>query len=241
MQPKIKICGITTAADAELAARCGADYIGMVCEIAYSPRCISRVAAAELARRSPVPVVLLVDAPAARAIDLALQVRPFGLQLIAEHSPAELSLIKRETGCSMWLPLRLPASAAPQGGAGTGLEQYLNMIRRSGCDTVILDTLVRGMKGGTGRTCDWALAETIVAASPAPVYLAGGITPRNAARACRQVRPAGIDVSSGVEQAPGVKDSAKIERLVRELRFLRLRPRHGRKPNQGAEGDFTTH
>ncbi|MBN2108143.1 MAG: phosphoribosylanthranilate isomerase [Deltaproteobacteria bacterium] len=241
MHPKIKICGITTGADAELAARCGADYIGLVCEIPYSPRSITRRAAAELAGRARLPAVLLVDAPVERAIEIALQVRPFGLQLIGNHPAAELSLAKRETGCGIWLPVRLPAAGSARGDARTGLAQYLDVIQRSGCDTVILDTLVRGMKGGTGRSCDWTLAEGIAAASPAPVYLAGGITAHNAARACRQVRPAGIDVSSGVEQGPGVKDPAKIERLVREIRSLRLQPRHDRQPNQGAKSDFTTH
>ncbi len=220
MQPKIKICGITTHADAKLAEGCGADYIGLVCDIAYSPRCISREAAQELTEDSGLPVVLLLDKPAREIIEIGRQLRPFALQVIGEHSGEELELIGRETGCRIWLPVRIPAAAAQQGG---GSRQYLDIIGRSSCDAILLDTLVKGMKGGTGKTSDWALAETIAAASPKPVFLAGGINPENAAAACRRVRPAGIDVSSGVEKAPGVKDPAKVEKLIKEIRSLELR------------------
>ncbi len=218
MQPKIKICGITDSGAARLAARCGADFIGLVCEIERSPRCISRGAAAGIAEKSPLPVILLVDKPAGEAIEIGRLVRPHGLQLIGEHLPDELENIRLETGCSIWLPVRIPARKGPPERG----QAYCEAVARSGCDTVVLDTLVDGMKGGTGVTCDWALAEKIAGASPVPVFLAGGITPDNAAEACRQVRPAGIDVSSGVEAAPGVKDPAKVEKLVAAIRSLKL-------------------
>jgi len=222
MQPKIKICGITNTGDAELAACCGADFIGIVCEISYSPRSISRRAAAELARRSRLPAILLLDKPVRQAVEIGRRIRPFGLQLIAEYSFDDIALLKRETGCSIWLPVRIPAHDSLQDAQSSGIQGYLDSINRSSCDTVILDTLVSGMKGGTGKTCDWGLAEKISAASRAPVFLAGGITAENAAQACTVVRPSGIDVSSGVETSPGVKDPEKIEMLIREIRSLQL-------------------
>jgi len=222
MQPKIKICGITDIGDAELAEFCGADFIGLVCEIGYSPRCISRRAAAELTGRSRLPAVLLLDMPVREAVEVSRQVRPFGLQLIGRHSPEELELLKREAACSIWLPVRIPAQSPQQETNSGGIDRYLDAVRGSCCDTVVIDTLVSGMQGGTGRTCDWALAEKIAAASPVPVFLAGGITAENAARACSLVRPAGIDVSRGVEKSPGVKDPAKIEKLIREVRSLQI-------------------
>jgi phosphoribosylanthranilate isomerase len=222
MQPKIKICGITDIGDAELAEFCGADFIGLVCEIGYSPRCISRGAAAELARRSRLPVVLLLDKPVREAIEISTQVRPFALQLIGRHSPEELELLKKETPCGIWLPVRIPARAPQEETQSGSCRRYLDGISSSLCDTIILDTLVSGMQGGTGRICDWGLAEKIAAASTVPVFLAGGITAENAARACSLVRPAGIDVSSGVEKSPGVKDPAKVEKLIREIRSLKI-------------------
>ena len=217
MQPKIKICGITSTGDAALAERCGADFTGLVCEIVYSPRCISRAAAADITRLSLLPVILLLDKPAPEIVDIALQVRPFGLQLIGDLSPDDIELVKRQTACSLWLPVRIPVQAI-QNFSVAEQTNRLAELKRAGIDVIVLDTIVDGLKGGTGKTCDWKLAACIVEASPLPVFLAGGITPENAARAITLVHPSGIDVSSGVEINPGVKHAGKIERLVNEVR-----------------------
>jgi len=219
MQPKIKICGITSVTDAALAERCGADFIGIVCEIDCSPRCISRAAAAELTRQSRLPVILLLDGPAGQIAEIALYVRPYGLQLIGEHSPEDIALIKEQTECSLWLPVRVPGQAQQDYPAAEAAERIASCAG-AGADVIILDTMVAGMQGGTGKTCDWDLAAHIVAATRLPVFLAGGIRPENAVEAFARVRPAGIDVSSGVEKAPGVKDAAKLELLVTTVRSL---------------------
>ncbi len=217
MQPKIKICGITSTGDAALAERCGADFTGLVCEIVHSPRCIGRAAAARITRLSRLPVILLLDKPAPEIVDIALQVRPCGLQLIGDLTPDDIALVKRQTACSLWLPVRIPGQTQQDFSV---IEQTnrLAALKRAGIDVIILDTMVDGLKGGTGKTCDWNLAARIVEASPLPVFLAGGINPENAARAITLVHPAGIDVSSGVEKAPGVKHAGKIQRLVHEVR-----------------------
>jgi phosphoribosylanthranilate isomerase len=88
---------------------------------------------------------------------------------------------------------------------------------RESVDAFLLDAFVAGAHGGTGSKFDWSLALPAKALGP-PVILAGGITPDNAAEAVRQVRPFALDVSSGVEAAPGQKDPEKIRRLIREAR-----------------------
>ena len=213
MRPKIKICGITSAGDAVLAERSGADYIGLVCEIEYSPRCIRREAAAAITKLSQVPVILLIDKPASEVVKIALDVRPHGLQIIGPLTLAEIATVKRLTACSLWHPIRIPVRAH-QSLTVSDIVQHMEALKSAGVDVIILDTLVEGYKGGTGKTCDWNLAGQIVAASPLPVFLAGGITPENAAQSIALVHPAGIDVSSGVEIQPGIKHSEKIEQLV---------------------------
>jgi len=217
MQPKIKICGITGAGDAALAERCGAHYIGLVCEIGYSPRCISRAAAADITRLSRLPVILLLDNPASEIVDIVSEVHPFGIQLISDLTPDDIALVKKQTACSLWLPVRVPVHVQ-QVFSVTEQTNRLAALKRAGIDVIILDAMVDGMKGGTGTICDWNIAARIVAASPLPVFLAGGINPENAAQAITLVQPAGIDVSSGVEKTPGVKHAGKIKRLVNEVR-----------------------
>lgn len=80
-----------------------------------------------------------------------------------------------------------------------------------GAERIVLDAPHPSAYGGTGQTVDWGLAAEIVAASPLPVVLAGGLTPENVAAAIARVHPFGVDVSSGVELAPGVKDPAKLK------------------------------
>jgi phosphoribosylanthranilate isomerase len=217
MQPKIKICGITSAGDAVLAERCGADYLGLVCEIDDSPRCIRRGVAAEITKLSHIPVILLIDKPAFEMVKIALAVRPFGLQIIGNLTHDEIAYVKKQTACKLWHPIRIPVQAQ-QNMSLSKLGEHMASLKNAGIDVIILDTLVAGFKGGTGKTCDWNLAAQIVAASPLPVFLAGGITPENAARGIAQVHPAGIDVSSGVEIKPGIKHAAKIQQLVNKVR-----------------------
>lgn len=216
MQSRIKICGITSISDAALAERCGADFIGLVCAIEDSPRSIRHAAAADITRQSRIPVILLLDKPASEIVEIASQVRPCGLQLISDLTPDDIALVKRQTACSLWLPVRIPGQAQ-QDFPVAELISRLAALQHAGIDVIILDTMVDGLKGGTGKPCDWNLAARIVAASPLPVFLAGGITPENVAQGISQVHPAGIDVSSGVEKTPGVKHAGKIERLVNEV------------------------
>jgi phosphoribosylanthranilate isomerase len=91
------------------------------------------------------------------------------------------------------------------------MEPYKGLV-----DGFVLDTFVKGQKGGTGQTFDWAFAQE--AKKHGLVILAGGLTPEDVEDAVRQVSPYGVDVSSGVETAPGIKDHDKIRRFVERVR-----------------------
>ena len=88
----------------------------------------------------------------------------------------------------------------------------------AGVDVVVLDAMAGKKRGGTGRLCDWGTARKLVDSSPVSVFLAGGITPANVREAVNQVRPSGIDLSSGVEKTPGRKDPGKISELMKNIK-----------------------
>ena len=107
-------------------------------------------------------------------------------------------------------------SCSPQGhDASQELEHQIAELQQHGIDALVLDTLVPGHKGGTGQTCDWHSAASIVQSVEVPVFLAGGLTPENVTQALSVVKPFGVDVSSGVESSPGCKDHEKISRFIR--------------------------
>ena len=212
MKTRIKICGITNAADARQAVACGADYIGIIVNIAGTPRSVSVASAARLRATCNVPVVVVADMEPEVLCDALAAIRPAGVQLVGRYTDAAVRTIVRCAPCAVWRTVYI----AP---AGTehdlrGLRATIAASGRAGVEALVCDTGIAGKKGGTGVAADWRTARTVVDNSTLPVFLAGGITPDNAGDALEQVRPYGIDVSSGVEQRPGVKDHRKIERLI---------------------------
>jgi phosphoribosylanthranilate isomerase len=194
---KVKICGITRVEDALEAARLGADALGFN----FWPRSKRYVAPAEaraIVRRLPpfvTAVGVFVDASREeilRAADAS------GIRVAQLHGdePPELC-------ASLPLPV-LKALRIADGHALAALAAY----EVSG---FLLDAPSPGY-GGSGATFDWSLAAE--AAAVVPVVLAGGLTPENVAEAVRVVRPWGVDVASGVERSPGVKDLDKVRRFI---------------------------
>jgi phosphoribosylanthranilate isomerase len=124
------------------------------------------------------------------------------MQLHGDESPEFCAAVR-----ALGLPLlRAFALRAPEDMA---------LLRGHPADAFILDSYAPGVFGGTGHVCDWALAAEAVRAFPEKtILLSGGLQPDNVARALREVRPAGADVASGVESAPGVKDAEKIRAFI---------------------------
>jgi phosphoribosylanthranilate isomerase len=198
MSVRIKICGLTRPEDVDAAVAAGADAVGFVF-YPESSRYVSAQQAAALARRLPpfvLSVGLFVNAAPAE-IQAALEVVPLNLlQFHGDESPED---------CQRWQrPYIRAARVTPE----LDLLQYAT--RFSSARALLLDAFVPGF-GGAGKVFDWSL---IPPSLPLPLILSGGLTPQNVGEAVRRVRPAAVDVSSGVESAAGIKDPQRMADFV---------------------------
>ena len=205
MRTRIKVCGITRPADAKAAAEAGADAIGLVF-FPPSPRFLNVERALEI--RDALPpfvqtVALFVNPDAAQVAQVIGRLRPAMLQFHGEETP-------RFCG-EFGLPY-VKACRVKSGVSSEVLLEYLRPFSRAAA--WLLDSHVEEY-GGVGESFDWSL---VPAVRERPVILSGGLNPGNVAEAIRRVRPWGVDVSSGVESAKGIKDAAKIAAFVAEVR-----------------------
>ena len=193
----LKICGLTNEADAVHAAAAGATALGVVFAPS-SPRCVSADRARDIVEAVPasVPVVgVFVDAPLE---DIVAVVAHTGIRIVQLHGDEP-----ERYAVALKMPLLRAA----------GVEVALDAWPSA---TLLLDALSGTERGGTGRRVDWPRAAAI--ARRRKTVLAGGLTPENVAEAIATVRPFGVDVSSGVEAAPGRKDRDKVTRFLENAR-----------------------
>lgn len=212
----IKICGLTTPETMEAALAAGADMVGLV-RFPKSPRHVSLLDAANLAAQAKgraTRVVLLVDAPDGEIMQTVNTIRPDMLQLHGGESPARVREIKALTG----LPVMKAIGIADRDDL-SAIGDHVGLA-----DRILLDAKpprASELPGGNGLTFDWRL---LAALDPAlPFMLSGGLTPDNVAAAVplivrRERRLTGLDVSSGVESAPGVKDPERIAAFMAAAR-----------------------
>jgi phosphoribosylanthranilate isomerase len=196
---KVKICGITSAEDGLAAAEAGADMIGLMF-YEHSPRNVTLVQAAEICRALPpflMRVGVFVNAPG-----------DFVLRAISECDLTMLQFHGDETSdfCTQFGLMNMKAIRVRDAESLKALENYQT-------DAFLLDAHSRQGLGGTGERFNWDLAIEAQRFGK-PIFLAGGLTPENVADAVRKVRPFGVDVSSGVESAPGKKDHAKVRAFI---------------------------
>jgi phosphoribosylanthranilate isomerase len=201
LRTRVKICGITRTADAAAAAAAGADAIGLVF-YPPSPRFLSIERAREM--RDALPpfvqtVALFVNADAAQVAQVIGRVHPAMLQFHGDESP---------DFCAQF---GLPFVKACRVKQGVSALEYLRPFSRAAA--WLLDSHVPEY-GGVGESFDWSL----VPVTDKPVILSGGLSQANVAAAIRRVKPWGVDVSSGVESAKGIKDAAKIAAFIAEVR-----------------------
>jgi phosphoribosylanthranilate isomerase len=202
MRTRIKICGITRAQDALAAAAAGADAIGLVF-YPHSPRYLSGERA--VAIRDVLPpfvqtVALFVNPDAAQVAQVIGRVRPAMLQFHGEEAP--------DFCAQFGMPFVKACRVKP----GVDALEYLRPFSRAAA--WLFDSYVAEY-GGVGERFDWSL---LPASRAKPVILSGGLERGNVAEAVRDVRPWGVDVSSGVESAKGIKDAAKIAAFIAEVR-----------------------
>lgn len=204
LRTRIKFCGITRAEDARVAAALGVDALGFVF-VPGSPRCLTLHAAAAIREQLPplISVVTLLQNPNSDEV----------WETIDAMQPQLLQFHGEETAqfCASFGMPYLKAVAM------RGLQRPLAEIAADYADAaaLLLDGHAAGELGGQGKTFDWA---GIAAGVKIPLILAGGLSPENVATAVRTARPYAVDVSSGIESKPGIKDSGKMEAFVRHVR-----------------------
>ena len=205
MRTRVKICGITRPADGHAAANAGADAIGLVF-YPPSPRYLSVERAREI--RDALPpfvqtVALFVNADAPQVSQVIGRVHPAMLQFHGEEQPDFCA----QFGLPYVKAYRVRSGVT----SGASALEYLRPFSRAAA--WLFDSHVPEY-GGVGESFDWSL----VPSTDKPAILSGGLSVANVAEAIRRVRPWGVDVSSGVESAKGIKDAAKIAAFITEVR-----------------------
>lgn len=208
MRTRVKVCGITTPDDGAMAARAGADYVGVV--MTESPRRVTPERAREIALLLPAETLLVAvfadESPEAvsRAIEglpvHAVQVAGWDREVVPHESHEVWHVLRKDPPEPATLPM-------------VPLRTYL------------LDALDGTLPGGTGKRADWEWARRGVNAG-LRLIVAGGLTPENVSDLVREVRPFGVDASSGLELSPGRKDAIKVQAFIDRIREAdRTRPK----------------
>ena len=193
---QVKICGLTRPGDVELSCILGANYVGFNFA-AVSPRRVTLEAARDLAeatRPGVVRVGVFVDESVE---EIGAAIAAARLDLVQFHRPLSAQDLRQSP-----LPV-IAVIGVSQNGADSAPAEIL-----ASCRLVLCDTALQGRAGGTGTAFDWSL---LVGKSwPVPMILAGGLDSDNVAEAIVRVHPAAVDVASGVESSPGIKDETKM-------------------------------
>jgi phosphoribosylanthranilate isomerase len=196
---RIKFCGVTRPQDLEVAAEVGVDAVGFVLW-PNSPRGVGLDRTAELVALLPrtiMPVGVFVQ-PTREEVLKAINVAR--LRAVQVHGMDDVTVLG-ELPCELWVAMSLR-------------DDFSRVPPRA---TILLDAHDPERFGGTGRTIDWDAARAICLKRR--VMLAGGLTPENVGEAIRRAQPHGVDVSSGIEEHPGIKDPRKMRAFARAVRF----------------------
>jgi phosphoribosylanthranilate isomerase len=201
---RVKMCGTTRIEDALAAVRFGVDALGFIF-YAKSPRYISPVDAAEIIKKLP-PLIdrvgVFVNAP----IEEVVAAAGAGLSYLQLHGNESveycLDIRQRLPFCGIIKAFRV--------GEESRREDFTPYNECA--DAFLLDTYVQGAKGGTGKVFDWSIIERLKLQRP--VFLAGGLSSENVVNAIHEVQPFAVDINSGVESQPGIKDHARLAELL---------------------------
>ena len=208
MATRVKVCGLTRAEDVRMCVEAGVDAIGFNFW-PQSKRYLTLEAAERLAAEVPPQVLkvgVFVRAPPAEVRVAVERARLDAVQLHGDEDPQDYVGV----GVALWQVVRI-----------SGPESLPGMPSRA-ASAVLLDAHVEG-QGGSGRRFDWGLVPW-VRAWRLPVWLAGGLTPENVGEAIARAAPDGVDVASGVESAPGIKDAARVRAFVAAVRAAEAKP-----------------
>ena len=215
----VKICGITSEADALLAVGMGASAVGFI--FAPSPRQMAPAAVADIVKRLPyetVTVGVFRDESPRRVIEIAGQIGLRAVQLHGFESAEDTRWVAERVN---WTIKAFPAG-----------HRNIERFAEYGAQTLLVD----GANPGSGELFDWRLAEGIV--DPGRLLVSGGLRPDNVGAAVAHLHPWGVDVASGVESAPGVKDPGRLRDFVGAARDAGRRVAEARRAD-GDEADTT--
>ena len=207
MPPLVKICGLSTPEGVDAAIRHGATHIGLV-HYEPSPRHVDLKTAAELRKRAGPHVkvaLLLINASQQQTGEALSMVRPDVIQFHGRETPEWLAVVKRLTPAEIWKAIGLKDAETL-----TRMQKY-----RGIADRILFDAPAAAMPGGTGTRFDWSLLKNH--RHTMDWGIAGGLTPANVAQAIAETGAPLVDVSSGVESAPGVKDMDKIAAFLKAV------------------------
>jgi phosphoribosylanthranilate isomerase len=219
----VKICGITNEEDALLAVALGADALGFMFAPG-SPRQVSQSDVAPILRRLPATITtvgVFRDERPERVVEIVNTLGLNGAQLHGREPASEVRWVRER------VPMVIQGFAAGDPGIESVLEGHADIV------------LIDAPEPGSGRVFDWALADGVPPGIR--MLLAGGLTPENVADAIRRVRPWGVDVSTGVETAPGSgrKDAARLRRFIEAVRAIeRELALDGWDPDAGSGGPY---
>lgn len=210
---RVKICGLTREEDVDAVVDAGADAVGFISGLPSSPRNLTVQRAATLMSRIPpfvTPVLVTTGEALAENSEAVKRMAPKAIQLYgSSFSPQTLR-------SAFHAFLLRTYQVGRQDGEVVGpdtMQRVKDAVK--GYDALLTDTYVKGREGGTGLTSDWGVCADIRRSiAPTPLILSGGLRPENVQLAIATVAPFCVDVSSGVESAPGVKDAAKVRAFV---------------------------
>lgn len=211
--PEVKICGLTRLEDAKAAARAGADYLGAVLSVGYRRSVEPGVAASYAGETGRVLVAVLVDETPSRAAQLGRATGAEVLQLHGSEPPRVLGALRDLGSWRIWKALRVRSGDEVE----EALDVYGDLV-----DGLLLDGWHPEHRGGSGARFPWDLIAPLRDTFPEHLAFvaAGGLQPDNVAEAIRKLRPDVVDVSSGVEVRPGVKDPGRVRSFIRNARRI---------------------
>ena len=213
---RVKICGITREEDLAAAVAAGADAIGFLVGVHSSPRNLTLERAKMLLNQVPIFVYsVVVTAPhnIEELVEICEGLKPTAIQIHGKKHFDASEIRERVKD-----PLLIKTVYVKTGSLN---EESLEDLKSF--DAVLLDSFTKGQYGGTGRVHDWTLSRQIMeAVAPVPVILAGGLNPENVKEAILAVQPYAVDVASGVELKPAVKDHEKVRAFVENAKRIKL-------------------
>lgn len=208
---QVKICGLTRPEDGAAAARAGADWVGCVL-VPSSPRAVDAERAGEIRAAAGLPLVLVVaDQSVEWMVAAARRSRASVLQLHGDETEVTVAALREQGSWQVWKGVRVRDAAS----AGEAMDRWGGVA-----DGLLLDGWSPHALGGTGVSFPWGeVAPVRPALRPGTLLIAaGGLNPENVGRAVSILRPDVVDVSSGVESSPGVKDHSRLQAFVTRAR-----------------------